>query len=73
MTLHIDVITSFVENLNMRVISTAVNTYSSIGMHDYPTTIEITLSKSTVATKSNSYESFINQTINRIQNGRLNM
>lgn len=57
--LHIDVITSFVENLNMRVISTAVNTYSSIGMHDYPTTIEITLSKSTVATKSNSYESFI--------------
>jgi len=57
--LHIDLITSFVEDLNMRVISTAVNTYSSLGMNNYPTTIEITLSQNTVATNLNSYETFI--------------
>ena len=57
--LHMNEIKTFVRELNLSVVATSVNSYSSIGLYDYPTTIEVTLSGNSDFSETNSYKTLL--------------
>lgn len=57
--LHIREIINFAQKTNMDIVSLSVNSYSSLGVSQYPTTIEVTFSQRQEYNLFNTYKSLV--------------